>query len=54
MTESWKVDDIVWSASLNLEGSVLQVDGDRVQVWWSDDDLSWESADGLSRVDTPG
>ena len=35
---------LVFSPDLGMEGQVLQADGHRVQVWWEDDDVSWESA----------
>jgi hypothetical protein len=44
---SFSVDDLVWSPAVGLEGQILQIEGGRAQVWWSDDQASWEPLDVL-------
>lgn len=38
---------------LNLEGTVRKIEGDRAQVWWADDELSWEPLDSLVSTSPP-
>lgn len=39
---SFSVDDCVWCPAVGLDGQILEIKGDRAQVWWSDDEVSWE------------
>jgi hypothetical protein len=49
-----QVRDIVMSRSTGVQGTVHRVEGDRVQVWWSVDDASWESPAGLTVISKEG
>lgn len=44
----------VFCHALGLEGLVRRVEGDRAQVWWSDDEVSWEPLSGMVATSTTG
>lgn len=46
--------DLVLKVDEGIEGSVFGVDGHRVQVWWEDDSVSWESVRSLKELPREG
>jgi hypothetical protein len=46
--------DLVLKVDDGIEGSVFDVDGHRVQVWWEDDSVSWESMRSLKELPREG
>jgi len=41
------VKDLVWCPAIGLEGEIQRIEGNQAQVWWADDDVSWESLRAL-------
>lgn len=39
---TWNEKDLIWCPAIGLEGQILRISDDRAQVWWEDDDVSWE------------
>lgn len=46
---TWNEKDLVWCPSVGLDGQILRIDGDRAQIWWADDIVSWEPLDVLEK-----
>ena len=44
---NFSVNDHVWCPAVGLDGQILDIKGDRAQVWWSDDQASWEPIEVL-------
>ncbi len=44
---NFSVNDHVWCPAVGLDGQILDIKGDRAQVWWPDDQASWEPIEVL-------
>lgn len=55
MAETFQKGDIVFSAGVGLEGQILAVRAGEFpyQVWWSDEDVSWEAGENLTLEGRP-